>query len=78
MSVDVDNDPINRPKHYTYGSIEPILVIEDWNLGYHLSCVIKYLARCNHKGNKLEDLKKARWYLDREISRIEASVGIRC
>ena len=61
-------DRINHPKHYTAGNIEPIDVIEDWKLGYHLGCVIKYIARAPYKGTPLEDLKKARWYLDRLIA----------
>lgn len=55
------------PPHYRQGSIEPIDVIEDWGLGYHLGNVIKYIARAKHKGDELGDLKKASWYLGREI-----------
>jgi hypothetical protein len=62
-------DAVNHPKHYTHGAIETIDVIEDWNLGYHLGQVIKYISRCDHKGKRLEDLKKAQWYLEREIAR---------
>lgn len=64
-------DNVNHPPHYTFGSIEPIDVIEDWNLGFHLGAVVKYIARCEHKGRPLEDLRKARWFLDREIQRRE-------
>jgi hypothetical protein len=63
------SDPVNHPSHYTQGAIETIDVIEDWNLGYHLGQVIKYISRCDHKGKRLEDLKKAQWYLEREIAR---------
>ena len=62
------SDNINQPKHYTFGEIEPIDVIEDWGLPYHLGNVIKYIARAEHKGNMIEDLKKAKWYLDRYIN----------
>lgn len=65
------HDNINQPKHYTFGEIEPIDVIEDWKLPYHLGNVIKYIARAEHKGNMIEDLKKARWYLDRHINLID-------
>lgn len=58
---------VNHPKHYTQGQYEVIDVIEDWNLGFHLSNAIKYIARANYKGNKEEDLKKALWYIQREI-----------
>ena len=64
-------DPVNRPEHYTRGGIECIDVIEALGLGYHLGNALKYLWRCGHKADALEDLKKARWYLDREIERRE-------
>jgi hypothetical protein len=64
-------DAIERPPHYTYSPIEPIAVIEAWQLGFHLGCVVKYVCRAGRKGNKVEDLKKARWFLDREIARLE-------
>ena len=64
-------DPINHPLHYTHGDIEPIDAIEAWGLGFCLGNVVKYIARAGHKGDRLEDLKKARWYLEREIERAE-------
>lgn len=63
-------DDINHPSHYTRGKIEVIDFIEDQQLPYHLGNVIKYIARAGHKGDKLEDLKKARWYLDRYINEV--------
>ena len=63
----IKEDVINHPSHYTRGKIEVIDFIEDQQLPYHLGNVIKYVARAGHKGDKLEDLKKARWYLDRYI-----------
>ncbi len=66
------SDPINRPAHYTYSAIEPIDAIEAWQLGFNLGNTVKYVARSSHKGATLEDLKKARWYLDREITLLEA------
>ena len=65
--VELKEDVINRPSHYTRGKIEVIDFIEDQQLPYHLGNVIKYIARAGYKGDKLEDLKKARWYLDRYI-----------
>lgn len=65
------NDPINHPLHYTFGSIEVINAIEDWGLNYHLGNVVKYVVRAGRKGSELEDLQKARWYLDRYIARLE-------
>jgi len=64
-------DTINHPPHYTFSAIEVIDVIEAWELGFHLGNVVKYVARAGRKGSMLDDLKKARWYLDREIGRLE-------
>lgn len=64
-------DMINHPNHYTHGPIEVIEVIEGFKLNYHLGTVIKYLLRAGHKNDALEDIKKARWFLDREIKRRE-------
>lgn len=64
-------DAVNHPSHYNSGSIEVIDAIEDWVLGFHEGNVVKYVARAKHKGCELEDLKKARWYLDRAITRLE-------
>lgn len=66
-------DPINHPPHYTATAVEPIDVIEAWELGFHLGNAVKYIARHAHKGSAIDDLRKARWYLDREISRMESS-----
>ena len=65
------HDPVERPRHYTFGGIEVIDAIEAWSLGFHLGNVVKYVARSAHKGQQLEDLRKARWYLDREIQRLQ-------
>ena len=64
-------DPINHPAHYKIGGIETIDFIEAKNLGYNLGNVVKYITRADHKGNKLEDLRKAQWYLTREISMLK-------
>lgn len=64
-------DMVNSPKHYTFGKIEVITVIDDWGLGFYEGQVIKYIGRAKHKGNELEDLKKAQWYLNRLISQKE-------
>jgi hypothetical protein len=63
-------DRINPP-HYQTGPIEVIEVIEGFGLGYCLGNVVKYILRAPHKGAELEDLKKARWYLEREIIKRE-------
>lgn len=61
---------IDHPAHYNKGKIEVIDFIEDQQLPYHLGNVVKYVARAGYKGDKLEDLKKARWYLDRYINEV--------
>ena len=73
-------DVINHPQHYTLGKIEVIGFIEDKGLNFNLGNVVKYVARAGHKKSSgksmdakaLEDLKKAQWYLNREISSREA------
>ncbi len=70
-------DFVNHPTHYTQGSIETIeymescLSEEEFRGGCKMN-VLKYVSREKHK-NGLEDLKKARWYLDRLISYLEKS-----
>ena len=69
------SDDINHPTHYTHGGIETIDFIEAKELSYCLGNVVKYVSRAGHKGDALEDLKKAAWYLRREIKRLGGSVG---
>lgn len=63
-------DVVNHPPHYTFGQFEVIDVIEDWELDFHLANVVKYVARFDKKGDPLENLKKARFYLDRKIANL--------
>lgn len=58
-----------RPNHYSGGDLEPLKIIQDHNLPFELGNALKYIARCNHKGNKREDLEKAIDYLQRFGSR---------
>jgi hypothetical protein len=60
---------VDHPKHYNVGDIEVIDAIEAWKLGFNLGNVVKYVARADYKSKPLEDLKKAKWYLEREIER---------
>lgn len=65
-------DVVNKPKHYTEGrKFEPIEVINDWNLGFNLGNTVKYISRCGRKDNSIQDLEKARFYLDYEINRLK-------
>lgn len=68
--VRIANDPVNHPSHYTKGKYEVYDVLVDWfPKDPVLWQVVKYLARCNHKGNKLQDLQKAQWYLNKAIEK---------
>ena len=64
---DHTGDLVNHPPHYMVGGIETIDFIEAKSLDYHLGNVVKYITRADHKGSKLDDLKKAQWYLNRAI-----------
>lgn len=66
-------ETVNHPAHYggADNPYEAIKVIDAWGLGFCLGNTIKYIARAGKKGDALEDLKKARWYLDYEISERE-------
>ena len=68
------NDPVNHPSHYTAhpSGIECIQITE--HMGFNLGNAIKYVWRADLKGNSLEDLRKAIWYIDREIQKREASI----
>ena len=65
------DDLVNHPAHYKIGGIETIDFIEAKKLNYNIGNVVKYLTLADHKGNKLEDLRKAQWYLTREISTLK-------
>ena len=67
--VNDKKDMVNHPSHYNKGKYEVIDVIEDWGLGFSLGNAIKYIARCEHKGNKKQDLEKAIFYLKRELEK---------
>lgn len=71
MRIAPKTDAINHPKHYNAhpSGIECIDVVEHMN--FNLGNAIKYVWRAGLKTEAIEDLKKARWYLDREIARLE-------
>jgi len=66
-----NSDPVNNPSHYKLhpSGVECIEVTE--HLNFCIGNAVKYLWRCDDKVNPIQDLKKARWYIDREISRRE-------
>lgn len=61
---------VNHPDHYKF-KYEPIDVINDWGLDFNLGNTVKYIARCERKGNKIQDLEKAKFYLADEIERLK-------
>ena len=65
-------DPVNHPSHYVShpSKVECIQITE--HMGFCLGNAIKYIWRADLKADAIEDLKKARWYLDREIAKREA------
>ena len=64
------NKNVSHPSHYNQG-IEAIDIIESWDLNFSLGNAIKYILRSPYKGKQIEDLEKARWYIDREINRLK-------
>lgn len=64
-----EEDVVNNPPHYTEhpSGIECIQVTE--HMGFNLGNAIKYIWRCDLKKDAIEDLKKAKWYIDREIDK---------
>lgn len=72
-------EAVNHPAHYggADNPYEAIKVIEAWELGFCLGNTVKYISRAGKKGDAIEDLKKARWYLDREIQRREKELANR-
>jgi hypothetical protein len=71
----MSGDAVNHPAHYggADNPYEAIKVIEAWGLGFNLGNTVKYISRAGKKDATLQELKKARWYLDREIANMEAT-----
>lgn len=72
--TETEFDNVNHPKHYTDGrKYEPIEVIEDWKLDFCLGNAVKYISRAGRKDETktIEDLEKAKWYIDREIRNLK-------
>jgi hypothetical protein len=63
------HDAVSNPEHYTAGrQHEPLDVVEDWCLDYHLGNVVKYISRAGRKDSMVQDLEKAMFYLTRKIN----------
>lgn len=69
------SEKVSHPSHYNMGKFEVIEVIADWKLNFNLGNVIKYIARSPHKGEELQDLEKAKFYLEHEIVLVKARMG---
>lgn len=67
----LDQVSVDHPPHYRANGVEAIDVIEAFELGFNLGNAAKYILRAGRKGDALEDIRKARWYLDREITKRE-------
>lgn len=65
----LEQDLVNSPNHYQGNKFEVIDIIEDYNLGFNLGNSVKYILRSDKKENRIQDLKKAIWYLNREIEK---------
>ena len=68
--IEPQPDPVNHPAHYKVGGIETIDFIEAKKLNYNMGNAVKYISRADHKGNKKQDLEKAVWYIQREITQL--------
>ena len=78
----VNSDPVNHPSHYMLGGIETIDYMKAKSTpeefkGHLRLTAIKYLSRTGYKGDALEDLKKAQWYLNRLIKECEADPTVK-
>lgn len=69
--LDID-EKVNHPPHYTHLPVEAIDITEHFN--FCMGNALKYIIRADHKGNAIEDLKKAAWYINREIERRNAGI----
>lgn len=72
---DVYEESIAHPPHYNSGEIEAIEVIEDWGLGFNDGNALKYIARHRHKGDSVQDIEKAIWYLQRHLNIMKKMEG---
>lgn len=69
--ANIENDIVKHPSHYCYGKYEPKDVIRDWGLNFNLGSTVKYIARAGRKDDIIQDLKKAKQFLEFEIEALE-------
>ena len=65
-------EKVDHPAHYNAGRIEVIDAIEDWDLSFNDGNAIKYIARHKYKGDSIQDIEKAIWYLQRHLDNLKA------
>lgn len=70
LELPITKELVNHPSHYQGNGLEAIDVIESFSLGFNIGNVIKYLLRAGRKESYIQDLEKAKWYLEREITRV--------
>ena len=70
LFIDSEKDDVNHPTHYTMGD-EVTDFVASWEMDWHRGNIIKYIVRCPFKNNTIKDLKKAQWYLNDLIDRLE-------
>lgn len=79
MSENFNKEQVNHPKHYggEDNTYEAIKVIDAWDLGFSLGNTVKYISRAGKKdpNKELEDLRKAKWYLEHHISKLEEKLS---
>jgi len=69
ITIDEARDMVNSPQHYKGKSFEVIDIINDYGLNFELGNAIKYILRADKKGNKKQDLEKALWYINYDLSK---------
>lgn len=76
--ANTENNIISHPSHYCYSKYEPKDVIRDWGLNFNLGSTVKYIARAGRKDDIIQDLKKAKQFLEFEIEALEEERKMNC
>ena len=77
MNDDTPKDLVHHPSHYCYSEYEPKDVIRAWGLNFNLGSAVKYIARAGRKDDILQELSKAKQFIEFEIEAIEKERGLR-
>jgi len=68
---DRSKQSVDHPDHYQGQGIEVIDIIDSFELDFYRGNIVKYILRADKKQNEIEDLKKAKWYIDKLIQKME-------